>query len=132
MKGKLIGHQVDSLITVQYESEEDKLAGVTEFKAKGFHALEPFVKDGVHTVSYAKKEFRSVDEGAELEGEPLFWSLNGSFGTMKGIRALIEKERIKSIQELYAYGERHLELLHEDMVKVSPLPVTIKNKEDEK
>ncbi|MBE7114268.1 hypothetical protein FT641_19400 [Bacillus paranthracis] len=126
MRGKLIGHQVDNLVTVQYETEEDRVAGLLEFKAKGFDALEPFERAGVYTVSYTKKEIRNVNRAAELEGEPLFWSLNGSFATMKELRKLIEDGKIKTLNELYLYGDKHLEMLRKDMAKFSPLPVTSK------
>lgn len=132
MKGKLVGHQVDSLVTVQYESEEDKIAGVTEFKNKGFHALEPFVQDGVYTVSYTKKEFRSVNKDSAIEGEPLFWSLNGSFATMKGLLKVIAERKIKTLDELFKYGNAHLDLLRKDMAKHSHLPGKVTIKEDEK
>ena len=132
MKGKLVGHQVDSLVTVQYGSEEDKIAGIAEFKNKGFHVLEPFVKDGVYTVSYTKKEFRSVNRDSAIAGEPLFWSLNGSFATMKGLLKIIDERKIKTLDELFKYGNAHLDMLRKDMAKHSHLPGKVTNKEDEK
>ncbi|MED0951668.1 hypothetical protein P4T70_26770 [Bacillus mobilis] len=56
----------------------------------------------------------------KLQGEQLYWSMNGNFGAWTSILKLIKENKVESLDDLYHLGIMQLEHLHEKMNEIEP------------
>ncbi|WP_242298922.1 hypothetical protein [Bacillus cereus group sp. BfR-BA-01382] len=56
----------------------------------------------------------------KLQGEQLYWNMNGNFGAWTSILKLIKENKVESLDDLYHLGIMQLEHLHEKMKEIEP------------